>query len=96
MEKNKTRTAGKKGLKLIIYMLNDLEHFRNIVVNDGTCEDRSQIKFFMCLRFMCFSLMKNGNVMGFRGYRFFSPKSSNAKNSTLGTSEANFGGKKRV
>ena len=38
--------------------------------------------------------MKNGNVMGFRGYRFFSPKSSNAKNSTLGTSEANFGGKK--
>ena len=38
--------------------------------------------------------MKNGSVMGFRGYRFFSPKSSNAKYSTLGTSEANFGGKK--
>ena len=34
--------------------------------------------------------MKNGNVMGFRGYRFFPPKSSNAKYSTLGT----FGGKK--
>ena len=32
--------------------------------------------------------------MGFRGCRFFSPKSSNAKNSTLGTSEAKFGGKK--
>ena len=40
--------------------------------------------------------MKNGNVMGFRGYRFFSPKSSNAKYSMLGTSEANFGGKKGV
>ena len=38
--------------------------------------------------------MKNGNVMGFRGYRFFSPKSSKAKYKTLGTSEANFGGKK--
>ena len=38
--------------------------------------------------------MKNGNVMGFRGCRFFSPKSSKAKNSTQGTSEANFGGKK--
>ena len=38
--------------------------------------------------------MKNGNVMGFRGYRFFSPKSSNAKYKTQGTSEANFGGKK--
>ena len=37
--------------------------------------------------------MKNGNVMGFCGYRFFSPKSSNAKYSMLGTSEANFGGK---
>ena len=32
--------------------------------------------------------------MGFRGYRFFSPKSSKAKYKTLGTSEANFGGKK--
>ena len=40
--------------------------------------------------------MKNSNVMGFRGYGFFSPKSSNAKNSTLGTSEANFGGKKNA
>ena len=39
--------------------------------------------------------MKNGNVMGFRGYPFFSPKSSNAKYSTLGTSEANFGGQKK-
>ena len=39
--------------------------------------------------------MKNGNVMGFRGYRFFSPKSSKAKYKTLGTSEANFGGKKQ-
>ena len=38
--------------------------------------------------------MKNGNVMGFRGYRFFSPKSSKAKYKTLGTSGANFGGKK--
>ena len=38
--------------------------------------------------------MKNSNVMGFLGYRFFSPKSSNAKYSMLGTSEANFGGKK--
>ena len=38
--------------------------------------------------------MKNGNVMGFRGYRFFSPKSSKAKYKTLGTSEANFGGQK--
>ena len=38
--------------------------------------------------------MKNVNVMGFRGYRFFSPKSSKAKYKTLGTSEANFGGKK--
>ena len=38
--------------------------------------------------------MKNGNVICFRGYRFFSPKSSNAKYSTLGTSEADFGGKK--
>ena len=38
--------------------------------------------------------MKNGNVMGFRGYRFFSPKSSKAKYKTLGTSEAIFGGKK--
>ena len=38
--------------------------------------------------------MKNGNVMGFRGYRFFSPKSSNANYKTQGTSEANFGGKK--
>ena len=38
--------------------------------------------------------MKNGNVMGFRGYRFFSPKSSKAKYKTQGTSEANFGGKK--
>ena len=37
--------------------------------------------------------MKNGNVMGFRGYRFFSTKSSIAKYSTLGTSGANFGGK---
>ena len=32
--------------------------------------------------------------MGFRGYRFFSPKSSKAKYKTLGTSGANFGGKK--
>ena len=32
--------------------------------------------------------------MGFRGYRFFSPKSSKAMYKTLGTSEANFGGKK--
>ena len=38
--------------------------------------------------------MKNGNVMGFRGYRLVSPKSSNAKYSMLGTSGANFGGKK--
>ena len=38
--------------------------------------------------------MKNGNVMGFREYRFFSPKSSYAMYSTLGTSEANFGGKR--
>ena len=38
--------------------------------------------------------MKNGNVMGFRGYRFFSPTSSKAKYKTLGASEANFGGKK--
>ena len=38
--------------------------------------------------------MKNGNVMGIRGYRFFSPKSSKAKYKTQGTSEANFGGKK--
>ena len=38
--------------------------------------------------------MKNGNVMGFRGCRFYSPKSSIAKNSTLGTSEASFGLKK--
>ena len=38
-------------------------------------------------------LMKNGNVMGFRGYRSFSPKSSVAKYSTLGASEANFRGK---
>ena len=38
--------------------------------------------------------MKKGNVMGFRWYRFFSPKSSNAKYKTQGTSEANFGGKK--
>ena len=38
--------------------------------------------------------MKNGNVIGFRGYRFFSPKSSKAKYKTLGTSGANFGGKK--
>ena len=38
--------------------------------------------------------MKNGNVMGFRGYRFFSPKRSKAKYKTLGTSGANFGGKK--
>ena len=30
----------------------------------------------------------------FVGTDFFSPKSSNAKNSTLGTSEANSGGKK--
>ena len=45
MEKNKTRTTGKKGSKLIICMLNDLAHFRNTVVNDGTCEDRPQIKF---------------------------------------------------
>ena len=37
IEKNRTRTAGKKGLKLIINMLNDLAHFRNTVVNDGTC-----------------------------------------------------------
>ena len=46
-EKNKTRTAGKKGLKLIIHMLNDLAHFRNTVVNDGTCENRPQIKFYV-------------------------------------------------
>ena len=39
--------------------------------------------------------MKNGNVMGFRGYRFFSPKSSNANYNMLGTSEANFRGKKK-
>ena len=45
MEKNKTRSAGKKGSKLIIYMLNDLAHFRNTVVNDGTWEDWPQIKF---------------------------------------------------
>ena len=32
--------------------------------------------------------------MGFRGYQFFSPKSAKAKYKTLGTSEANFGGKK--
>ena len=32
--------------------------------------------------------------MGFRGYRFFSPKRSKAKYKTLGTSWANFGGKK--
>ena len=38
--------------------------------------------------------MKNGNVIGFRWYRFFSPKSSKAKYKTLGTSGANFGGKK--
>ena len=38
--------------------------------------------------------MKNGIVMGFRGCRFISPKSPIAKNSTLGTSEANFGDKK--
>ena len=38
--------------------------------------------------------MKTDNVMGFHGYRFFSPKSSKAKYTTLGTSEANFGGKK--
>ena len=38
--------------------------------------------------------MKNGNVMGFRGYRFFSPRSSNAKYKMLGTYEDNFGGKK--
>ena len=39
--------------------------------------------------------MKNCNVMGFRGYRFFfSPKSSNAKYKMQETSEANFGGKK--
>ena len=38
--------------------------------------------------------MKNGNVVGFSGYRFFSPKSSKAKYKMLGTSEANFGGKK--
>ena len=34
------------------------------------------------------------NVMGFRAYRFFHRKGSNAKCSMLGTSEANFGGKK--
>ena len=45
MEKNKNRNAGKKGLKLIIHMLNDLAHFRNTVVNDGTCENRPQITF---------------------------------------------------
>ena len=44
-KKKKTRTAGKKGLKLIIHMLNDLAHFRNTVVNDGTSENRPQIKF---------------------------------------------------
>ena len=65
-------------------MLNDLAHFRNTFINDGTCENRPQIKFYV----------KNGNVMGFRGYRFFSPKSSKAMYKTLGTSEANFGGKK--
>ena len=32
--------------------------------------------------------------MGFRGYRFFSPKSSKAKYKTLGTSEGNSGVKK--
>ena len=47
MEKNKTRTAGKKGLKLIKHMLNDLAHFRNTVVNDGTSENRPQIKFYV-------------------------------------------------
>ena len=41
--------------------------------------------------------MKNDNVMGFRGCRFFSPKISKAKNSTQGTPEANFlGAKNRV
>ena len=47
MEKNKTRTASKKELKLIIYMLNDLTHLRNTVVNGGTCENRPQIKFYV-------------------------------------------------
>ena len=36
-----------KTLKLIIHMLNDLAHFRNTVVNDGTCENRPQIKFYV-------------------------------------------------
>ena len=40
-----TRTAVKKGSNLIIYMPNDLAHFINTVVNDGTCEDRPHIKF---------------------------------------------------
>ena len=38
--------------------------------------------------------MKKAMSWVFVGTVFFSSKSSNAKNSTLGTSEANFGGKK--
>ena len=49
-------------------MLNDLAHFRNTVVNDSTCENRPQIKFNMSTK------RKNGNVMGFRGYRCFHRK----------------------
>ena len=47
MEKTKLGPLVKKGLKLIIHMLNDLAHFRNTVVNDGTCENRPQIKFYV-------------------------------------------------
>ena len=69
-------------------MLNDLAHFRNTVVNDGTCENRPQIKFYVTTK------RKTAMSWVFVGTDFFSPKSSKAKYNTLGTSEANFGVKK--